>query len=92
MASIVKSRQRAGTQGSGTAKPWTVRYQHDHKQRERSFTTKREAQDFIAKFEHDRREGTYVDPRSGDESFRDAAQRMIDQQANLNTVRHTREP
>jgi integrase len=85
MATIVKARQRAATAGSGTAKPWTVRYQHEHRQREKSFSTKREAQDFIAKFEHDRREHVFIDPRAGAETFGKAAERMINDQPNLNT-------
>jgi integrase len=85
MATIVKSRQRADTSGSGTAKPWTVRYQHEHRQREKSFATKREAQDFMAKFEHDSRERTFIDPRDSAETFEQAARRMIADQANANT-------
>jgi integrase len=78
MATIVKARQRAGTEGSGTRKPWTVRYQLDGRQRERSFRTKREAEDFKARFEHESREQSYVDPKLGSEQFADAAARWID--------------
>jgi len=85
MATIVKSRQRAGTAGSGTARPWTVRYQFEGRQREKSFATKREAADFISKFQHDRREHTFIDPRAGAETFGKAAERMINAQTNLNT-------
>lgn len=47
MAKVIK--------GKNTGKPWTARYQHEGRQREKSFTTWREADDFVAKFEHDRR-------------------------------------
>ena len=57
MATVIRKRERAGTTGSGSAKPWTVRYQDEGKQRERSFQTKREADDFKAHFEHSSREG-----------------------------------
>jgi len=46
-------------------KPYTVAYRDaDRKQRERSFRTKREAQDFKVKLEHDSREGVFADPRA----------------------------
>jgi integrase len=77
MATIVK--------GKNANKPYTVRYWHEGRQRERSFTTRREAQDFIAKFEHDRREHTFIDPRASAETFGDAARRMIADHANANT-------
>jgi integrase len=60
-----------------TRKPWTVRYWHEGRQRERSFRIKREAQDFVANFEHSRREGTYIDPRAGSQRFRDYAARWL---------------
>jgi integrase len=77
MATIVKARQRADTAGSGTRKPWTVRYQLDGRQRERSFRTKREAEDFKTRFEHESRELSYVDPKLGNERFADAAERWL---------------
>jgi integrase len=58
-------------------KPYTVRYWHEDKQRERSFRTKREAQEFVARFEHERREGSYVDPREGSMSFGEYANRWL---------------
>src|SRR5262249_20654362 len=61
--------------GKDPRKPYTVRYWHEGRQRERSYATKREADDFKAKFEHDSREHIFVDPRLGGERFRDAAER-----------------
>lgn len=61
MATIVK--------GKNAVKPYTVRYQDNGRQRERSFPTRRLADDFKAKFEHDSREGTFVDPRNGKVEF-----------------------
>jgi hypothetical protein len=77
MATLVK--------GKNPRKPYTVRYWHEQRQRERSFTTRREASDFIAKFEHDRREHVFIDPRADRETFGEAARRMIADQANANT-------
>src|SRR5690348_14135223 len=48
-------------------------------QRERSFRTKREADDFVAKYEHDRRESVFIDPTLGSITFGEYAQRWIDQ-------------
>lgn len=59
--------------GKNKLKPWTVRYQHDGKQREVSFRTKREADDFVAKFEHDKRAHIFVDPATVNIRFADAA-------------------
>lgn len=61
MATIVK--------GKNPRKPHTVRYQDNGRQRERSFTTAREARDFLVKFEHDSRAGIFVDPRAGRSDF-----------------------
>ncbi|HWG64235.1 MAG TPA: tyrosine-type recombinase/integrase [Streptosporangiaceae bacterium] len=57
--------------GKNPGKPWTVRYWHDAKQRERSFRTSREANDFKAKFENDSREQIYIDPKLGSVTFRE---------------------
>lgn len=65
--------------GKNPRKPWTVRYWHENRQREKSFTTKGQADDFIAKFEHDRRESIFIDPMLGNVTFGDYAQRWIDQ-------------
>jgi integrase len=76
-------RERSGQvakiiKGKNANRPWTARYWHEGRQRERSFTTRREADDFIAKFEHDRRLNLFVDPRAASETFGEAAQRWID--------------
>jgi integrase len=71
--------------GKNPNKPYTVRYHYEHRQRERSFVTRREAQDFAAKFEHDSRDQTFIDPRASAETFGQAAARMIADQANANT-------
>ena len=71
--------------GKNPNRPYTVRYWHEGSQREKSFTTRREASDFQASFEHGQRQGTYVDQRASAESFGDAARRMIADQANANT-------
>lgn len=70
MATIVK--------GKNPRKPYTVRYQHESRQRERSFQTRREADGFIAKFEHDKRENSFVDPRKGTVLFTEYAGQWID--------------
>jgi integrase len=77
MATIVKQRQRQNTKGSGSRKPYTVRYWADGKQREKSFATQREARDFLVKTEHDIRAQVFTDPKLGNERFRDAAERWI---------------
>lgn len=76
MATIVKKGNKY--------KPWTVRYVDNGRQHERSFRTRREADDFKAKFEHDSRERVFVDPRVANEKFRNAAQSWLD--------RHTGKP
>lgn len=58
-------------------KKYTVRYYHGGRQREKSFVTKREAQDFKAKFEHDSRAQTFVDPRLASEKFSAVAERWL---------------
>lgn len=69
MATIVK--------GKNKDKPYTVRYRHEGKQRERSFRTSKEANDFKAKFEHDSREQIFVDPKAHSDKFRDAAEKWV---------------
>jgi integrase len=71
MATIVK--------GKNPRKPHTVRYQDNGRQRERSFVTKREAQDFIAKYEHDRRASIFVDPKLGNVDFIAYAEQWLEQ-------------
>ena len=63
--------------GKNPRKPWTVRYRHDGRQRERSFGTSKEASDFKVKYEHDSREQIFVDPALAREPFTDAAERWI---------------
>jgi hypothetical protein len=58
--------------GKNARQPYTVRYQNDGRQRERSFRTKGEADDFKAKFEHDSRERLFIDPRANGETFKRA--------------------
>jgi integrase len=73
--------------GKNPRKPHTIRYQDNGRQRERSFATKREADDFKIKFEHDNREHTFVDPRAGKATFKDAAEAYID---NLDRAANTK--
>jgi integrase len=58
-------------------KPWAVRYQVAGKQRERSFTTKKEADDYKAKYEYENRQHIFTDPKAG-ASFVEAAEAYID--------------
>ena len=67
MAKVIKSTN------PNSRRPWTVRYWHDGKQSERSFATKREADDHAAKVEHDKRARIFIDPKLGDVLFRDYA-------------------
>lgn len=69
MATIVK--------GKNPNKPYTVRYYHDGRQREKSFATRREANDWRVKFEHDSREQTFVDPKVAGEKFGAVANRWL---------------
>ena len=69
MATIVR--------GKNANRPYTVRYYHDGKQRERSFRTRAEARDWLVKFEHDSREQTFVDPKVAGERFGVVAQRWL---------------
>jgi hypothetical protein len=67
--------------GKNPRKPWTVRYQLDGRQRERSFATSREANEFRIKFEYDSRQQIFIDPKLASEPFKDAAERWITQHA-----------
>jgi|SRR5579859_874230 len=69
MATIVK--------GKNANKPYTVRYFYDGRQREKSFATRKDARDFMVKFEHDSREQTFIDPRVAGERFARVAQRWL---------------
>ena len=70
MATIIRNKNKH--------KKYTVRYYHEGKQRERSFTTKREADDFKAEFEHDSRLSKFVDPRVAGEQFASVAMRWLE--------------
>jgi integrase len=69
MATIVK--------GKNPGKPYTVRYFHDGRQHEKSFVTRKEAKDWLVKFEHDAREQTFIDPKVAGERFGRVAQRWL---------------
>lgn len=51
-----------------------MRYWHEGRQSERSFSTKREADDYAAKVEHDKRAQIFVDPKLGEIQFREYAE------------------
>ena len=55
--------------GKNPRKPHTVRYWVDGRQRERSFATAREAQDFKIKTDHDTRAQIFIDDKLGREDF-----------------------
>jgi integrase len=76
------------SKAQNTRKPWTVRYWADGKQRERSFVTRRDADDYAAKVEHDKRAAIVADPRLGDAPFRDYAAAWLRQHGGAaNTIR-----
>lgn len=54
-------------------KKYTVRFQANGRQREKSFATMREARDFVAKTEHELRARIYTDPAEANIRFEDAA-------------------
>lgn len=62
---------------------WTVRYREpggrSGRQREKSFPTKREAEDFGIKAENDKREGVYIDHQLGRVSLRKWAEEWLAQ-------------
>jgi integrase len=67
--------------GKNPRKPHTVRYWVDGRQRERSFATAREAQDFKIKTDHDARAQIFVDDKLGREDFGAAVDAWIDRHA-----------
>lgn len=75
--------------GKNANRPYTVRYWHEDRQREKSFRTKREADDFIARFEHERREGSYVDPKAGSVTFGQYANRWLEMHVIAPTTKRT---
>lgn len=92
MATIVKNRQRVVhgvEQAASQRKPYTVRYQDQGRQKERSFATLKEANEFKVKFEHDSREHSFVDPRAGKVIFTDYAAAWIDRLDRAPTTKAT---
>src|SRR5216683_5347745 len=67
--------------GKNPRKPHTIRYWVDGRQRERSFATAREAQDFKIKTDHDTRAQIFVDDKLGREDFGAAVDAWIDRHA-----------
>src|SRR5450755_887102 len=67
--------------GKNQRKPHTVRYWVDGRQRERSFATAREAQDFKIKTDHDTRAQIFVDDKLGREDFGAAVDAWIGRHA-----------
>jgi hypothetical protein len=67
--------------GKNPRKPHTVRYWVDGRQRERSFATAREAQDFKIKTDHDTRAQIFVDDKLGREDFGAAVDAWIGRHA-----------
>jgi integrase len=71
-----------------SCKPWTVRWTVNGQQSERSFRTKREADDFWASVEHSKREHSYIDPTAGCITFAEYAAQWLRQfQGSDNTLR-----
>ena len=66
--------------GKNPNKPYTVRFWVDGRQRERSFRTRKEADDFKIKTDHDVRAQIFVDDRAGRQWFVDAATAWLDPQ------------
>ena len=56
--------------GKNPNRPYTVRFWVDGKQRERSVRTRKEADDFKIKTDHDVRAQIFVDDRTGDRGSR----------------------
>ena len=67
--------------GKNPRKPHTVRYWVDGRQRERSFATAREAQDFKIKTDHDTRAQIFIDDKLSREDFGTAVDAWIDRHA-----------
>lgn len=74
---------------NGKARAWKVRYREPGNQNPRSqtFATQREAKDFEAQLEHDKRAGTYIDHRLGQQSVRDYGRRWAAAQAHSENTR-----
>jgi integrase len=67
--------------GKNPRKPHTVRYWIAGRQRERSFTTAREARDFMTKIEYEARTQSFTDPALGAVRFTDYANDVISNRA-----------
>lgn len=77
--------------GKNKNKPYTVRYHHEGRQRERSFRTAKEARDFMAKFEHDSREHIFVDPKIANTKFEVAAKDWLSRHTGTPKTKQTYE-
>lgn len=64
--------------GKNVNKPYTVRFWVDGKQRERSFATRKEAQDFKIKTDHDVRAQIFIDDKLGKQNFGETASSWLD--------------
>lgn len=67
--------------GKNPRKPWTVRYDVDAKQREKSFATKAAAEDFRAEKAYEGRVGSFIDPKKGAITFAEYARTVVDSMA-----------
>src|SRR5215831_1422442 len=78
MAQVIDRTKQPGARYQGTMrKRWTVRWTAGGRQREQSFATKYEAENFRASVEHETRAGTYADPKLAQLRFSDYAGRVI---------------
>jgi hypothetical protein len=69
VAKILKAGQ-ARKSRAGNGKPHLVRWvDPDGRTREKSFASLRDARVWAAKVEHDKAQGTYVDPKASSASF-----------------------
>jgi Phage integrase, N-terminal SAM-like domain len=68
-----------------------VRYRADGRQRERSFRHDQKglANDFALKVEHDKRAGVFIDPKAGDVSLGEYAERWIRQHPGADSSKAT---
>ena len=64
--------------GEGVRRPYTVQYDVDGHQRERSFTKQQDAKDFKIKVLHDAHEGSFIDPKLAAGSFAEYAKTVVD--------------
>ncbi|MBO3752513.1 hypothetical protein J5X84_41200 [Streptosporangiaceae bacterium NEAU-GS5] len=83
MATLIKRCSCEQTVWASCPHSWVVRYRGDGgragRQRERRFTDRREARDFLLKVEYDKRAGVFIDPADGRVRFQDYAQLWLDQ-------------